>query len=238
MQASAALVTGGARRLGRHIALALAQNGHDIALHYHYSKDEALATAAEISALGVACELFQGNLADSTQRSALAKAVDSVFPHWNVLINSASIFERGSLAESDEEQLARHMRINFEAPMFLTRDFAQRGQHGVVVNLIDARVHQAKHSHLCYLLSKKALYGFTEMAAVELAPRVRVNAVCPGFVLPSSEHEKDYETRLKARLPMGQVATPQDVTEAVLTLVRSPLLTGQFLYVDGGESLL
>ena len=238
MASGAALVTGGARRLGRSIALELAQRGYDIALHYNHSTQDAEKTASEIRMLGVACELLQANLEDGKASEKLAQQAFKRFPQLNVLINNASIFERGSLLESDAALLARHMRINFEAPLLLTQAFARSAKEGNVINMVDARVMQAKHSHVCYLLSKKALYHFTQMAAVELAPRIRVNGVCPGFVLPSSEHEKDYEIRLKTRLPLQEIASVQDVVQAIFTLLESPSMTGQFLYVDGGESLL
>jgi NAD(P)-dependent dehydrogenase (short-subunit alcohol dehydrogenase family) len=238
MSQGAALVTGSARRVGRAIALKLAENGFDIALHYHYSQIDAHKTAQEVQALGVKCQLFQANLEDASQCETLAQSVFSAFPQWNVLINSAAIFERGSLVESSKELLARHMRINFEAPVLLTRDFARLAKQGAVVNLIDARVMQVRHSHVCYLLSKKALYDFTQMSALELAPDVRVNGVCPGFVLASGTHEEGYGERLRLRLPTQTLPTVEELTQAVLELVVSPGQTGQFVYVDGGEHTL
>ena len=238
MSRGAALVTGGARRLGRSIALALAARGYDIALHYNTSSSDAQETAAAVKKHGVACELFQADLQDAAACTALMQQVFQCFPALNVLVNNASIFERASLLESDEALLARHMRINFEAPLLLTQAFGRKASAGNIINMVDARVMQSKHSHVCYLLSKKALYHLTEMSAVELAPRIRVNGLCPGFVIPSSEHEKDYETRLKARLPLQRTASEQEVTAALLTVLEMPSMTGQFIYIDGGESLL
>ena len=234
----AALVTGGAQRLGRSIALGLAGRGYDIALHYHHSKENAQRTAAEIGALGALCEIFAADLQDTNACSALMSRVFSAFPALSVLVNNASIFERGSLLDTDAALLSRHMRINFEAPLELSQAFARAAGQGAIINMVDARVMQKKHSHIAYLLSKKALYNFTQMAAVELAPAIRVNGICPGFVLPSSEHERDYETRLKARLPLQRIATEQEVVQAVHTILDSPSMTGQFIYLDGGESLL
>ncbi|NBX04169.1 MAG: SDR family NAD(P)-dependent oxidoreductase [Alphaproteobacteria bacterium] len=183
MHMGAALVTGGAKRLGREIALTLAARGYDIALHYNASRIDAEKTAAEIEQAGVSCTLFAADLSDIMQCEALVDSVFQAFPHVNVLVNNASIFERGELKETTLELLARHMRINFEAPVFLTQAFAERCKNGAVVNMVDARVHQKKHPYMAYLLSKKALLNFSHMAAVELAPHIRVNAVCPGFVI-------------------------------------------------------
>lgn len=235
---SAALITGGARRVGREIALALAARGTDIALHYHHSQKDAEDTAKEVRAHGVRCSLLRADLNDQANYAPLIATAHEDFPKLDILINNASIFERGSLMESDGELLARHMRINFEAPFFLTQAFAKQVGAGVVVNMLDTCVTQSKHSHMPYLLSKKALLEFTKMSAVELGPRIRVNGVCPGYVLPSPGFGADYEQRLAARLPMGKIASVADVVKAVQLLVDTPSMTGQCLFVDGGEHLL
>lgn len=234
----AALVTGGARRIGRELCLALAADGYDIALHYHHSQEEAEATAAEVGTFGAQCRLFAADLSDTASYGPLVTKAKEAFPYLNLLINNASIFEPGRLQDSSPELLARNFRINFEAPFFLTQAFARSVEQGAVINMVDSCVSKEQHSHLSYLLSKKALLELTKMAAVELAPRIRVNGICPGFTLPSGGFGDEYKHKLEARLPLGQIATVSDIVGAMRALLAAPAITGQCLYVDGGEWLL
>lgn len=232
----AALVTGGAKRLGREIALRLAQQGYDIALHYNHSKQAAQQTAADIEALGTQCSIFQADLADTDQCGALIEQAKQAYPDLRVLINNASVFDRGPFMNSDKALYDAQHNINVIAPIFLTQAFARGGQQGYVVNMIDASVAKNSHSYFFYLLSKKSLLEFTKMAAAELAPHIRVNGVCPGYVLPAPEFGDEYKVKLEAQLPMQKVATPDEVARAVAALIEMNV-TGQIIYVDGGESL-
>lgn len=238
----AVLITGAAKRLGREIALYLAEQGHDIALHYHASHNEAEATAAEIRARGPRCETFRADLADISALPALVARVLAAFPHCRALVNNAAIFEQGPFMEADEASFDRHMTINCKAPVFLTRAFvaahelchprlergscassvdleipAFAGMTLSVVNLIDAKVAEERHSYFYYLLSKKALEDFTRMAAAELGPAVRVSAVYPGIVMPSVDGKFDeaYMQRTAAEQPQGRHLTPREVAEQV-----------------------
>lgn len=234
----AALITGAAGRLGRGIALHLAAKGYDIALHYRHSRAEAEATARDIAGKNVVCHLLQADLADPAQCPALVAKAHTAFPQLSVLVNNASVFDKGGFLESDASLLRKEFAVNFEAPVFLTQAFARQVKQGAVVNMLDTCVTQHRHSHFFYLLSKKSLLAFTQMAAAELAPAIRVNGVAPGYVLPSEHWGEEYKEKLEARLPMGKIATVEDVAQAVYTLVSSPALTGQVLFVDGGEHLL
>ncbi len=235
---SAALVTGAARRVGRELALHLAANGYDIALHYHTSKKEARATAADIRALGRRCELFSADLADGRHWPGLIEKAHAAFAGLSVLVNSASVFDRGGLADGDAALFEKEFRINLTAPVFLTQAFARQVGRGVVVNMLDSRITQNKHPYGFYLLAKKALAEFTRMAAVELGPDIRVNGVCPGYVLPPEGWDDHYRASLEKRLPLGKTATVDDIAKAVWALIANESLTGQFLFVDGGESLI
>lgn len=234
----AALVTGAAARIGRNIALTLAAKGYDIALHYRHSKKEAESTAEAAAAKGVVCRLFQADLADAAQCAPLIEQVKAVFPPLSVLVNNASVFDKAGFLESDETFFRSQFRINFEAPVFLTQAFARHVKQGVVVNMLDTYVTHDKHNHFYYLLSKKALLDFTRMAAAELAPGIRVNGIAPGYALPAPGWDEEYRKQLEARLPMQKTVTPEEVAQAVYTLVAAPSLTGQILFVDGGQSLL
>lgn len=238
MSGNAALVTGAAKRVGRAIALGLATQGYDIILHYHHSAMEAEATRQDILAKGVACELLQGNLAQTEQLSALVEQAFQLMPHCNALINNASSFGRASLGEMTLEHYLQEFAVNLHAPVFLTQAFSRHTNHAVVVNLLDTMINHHQHAHAAYLLAKKSLADFTQMAALEFAPGLRVNGVCPGFLLPSSGWDGDYQAKLQSRLPLGKTAAVENIVEAIWALISNPAITGQLLFVDGGEHLL
>ncbi|MGE0753718.1 MAG: SDR family oxidoreductase [Alphaproteobacteria bacterium] len=234
----AALVTGGAVRIGRAICLQLAHKGYDIALHYHTSQDAAQQTAEEIRRHGVDCRLFTADLAQPHEQASLIRAVAAEFPAFSVLVNSASVFERGPLLQSDRATFDHAFALNLAAPVFLTQAFAQLYKKGCVVNLLDTAVTRNSHAYFFYLMSKKSLHDFTRMAAVELGPDIRVNAVCPGFVLPPEGFDEAYKNKLEPRLPLRKTPSPEAVAQAVYLMVDNSSLTGQVIHVDGGESLL
>lgn len=234
----AALITGGAKRLGREIALTLARAGYDIALHYHTSESEARILQQEIETLGRQCFLIEADLSEPRTYELVVAYAHDKLPHLNLLVNNASVFERGSLRAGNMEHSARQFRLNFEAPVFLAQEYVKRVGHGAIVNMLDTQITAYQHSFGFYLLSKKALAEYTKMAAVEFGPQVRVNGVCPGYILPAHEFNDEYRDKLKDRLPMKKIATPQDIADAVLVLAENQSLTGQFLFIDGGESLI
>jgi NAD(P)-dependent dehydrogenase (short-subunit alcohol dehydrogenase family) len=234
----AILVTGGARRVGRAIALHLAQAGYDIALHYNHSDEEAQQTAADIKNIGAACQLFQADLADISVYDDLIMRALKAFPSLVALVNNASVFDRGTFMESDVALYQKEFRINFEAPVFLTQVFARHVKEGAVVNMLDTNVTRQVTSYFFYSLSKKALLEFTRMAARELGAAIRVNAVCPGYLLPSEGWGEEYRAKLEQNLPLKKIASVEDVAQAVHILITTPSLTGQVLFIDGGESLI
>lgn len=235
----AALITGGAKRIGKAVALKLAASGYDIALHYNTSKKEAEQTAKEIRRLGIACELFQSDLGTEKQAYALVKSVAQKFKHLNVLINNASIFERKSFIETDEKFLDQHFAANFKTPFFLTQAFAKTVKHKAhVVNMLDTYITRYNGEYFGYLLSKKTLAEFTKMAARELAPRIHVNGVCIGVTTLSETLKQDYVARKEMVLPEQKLVTPEEVAASVRSLIESPYLNGQFLFTDSGDHLL
>ena len=238
MTRPAILITGAAKRVGKAIALHFARTGYDVVLHYHHSQAEAEKVADEIRVLGGACELLQADLADPAQVAPLVTRAYGLFPALSVLVNNASVFDAGKFMESDVALYEKEFRINTQAPIFLTQAFAKYVGSGAVVNMLDTKIVRHKHSHFFYLLSKKTLAEFTKMAAIELAPHVRVNAVCPGFLLPGGGWGEDYQARLEPNLPLQKIATLDEVVKAVYSLTENKSLTGQCLFVDGGEHLL
>ena len=233
----AALVTGGARRIGAAIARALAQDGYDVALHYRTSAESAEGIAEEIEGLGRRCRLFRCDLDRHEEMTGLIPGVREHFPRLNVLINNASIFEAGTLAGTGRDLFERHFNINFKAPFFLTQAFAEGCEHGQIINILDTRVSRSDQHHAAYTLSKKALLELTRMAARELGPAIRVNGVSPGMILPPPGGVVDELERRSAGLPLKRVGDTANLVAAVRFLLENPFITGECIYVDGGEHL-
>lgn len=232
-----ALVTGAAVRIGRAIAEALAEAGYDLALHYHRSRREAEELAIQLQKSNCSCELFQADLADTKQTCELLPAVMDRFSQLNLLVNNASIFENGVLRKTSPDLFDRHMAINFKAPFFLSRDFADRVDRGHIINVLDQRVRKIDKDYMAYTLSKKALANFTLMAAKELAPDVRVNGIAPGYILPPADADDSAGQRVAGKIPLQCRGNLDNIVHAVKYLIKNPFVTGEILYVDGGESL-
>ena len=233
----AALVTGGARRIGAAISLALARNGYDVALHYLNSVEAAERVADEIEGLGRRCRLFRCDLNDRRETANLVARVREHHSGLDVLVNNASLFERGTLADTGQDLLERHFNINFKAPFFLSQAFADGCARGHIINILDTRVSRSDPHHAAYTLSKKALLELTRMAARELGPAIRVNGVSPGMILPPPGGVADELERRSAGLPLKRIGDTDNVVAAVLFLLDNPFVTGECIYVDGGEHL-
>ena len=233
----AALVTGGARRIGAAISLALARNGYDVALHYLSSVEAAERIADEIEGLGRRCRLFRCDLNDHRETANLVARVREHYSSLDVLVNNASIFERGTLADTGQDLLERHFNINFKAPFFLSQTFADGCARGHIINILDTRVSRSDPHHAAYTLSKKALLELTRIAARELGPAIRVNGVSPGMILPPPGGVVDELERRSAGLPLKRIGDTDNVVAAVLFLLDNPFVTGECIYVDGGEHL-
>ena len=231
---SAALVTASAKRLGKAISLKLADLGFDIALHYNSSKQDAELVKKEIESKGRKCHLFQADLAKVDSLSSLIESVYSKMPALSLLINSASIFDKVGLIDSSLEDFENNFAIHLRAPYILARDFAKYCKKGQIINIVDANIAHCKTNYFPYLLSKKALFQFTEMAACELAPQIRVNAIAPGLILPppGEEHLNKKDNLLE------HPASIDDLTLAIEYLVENNHVTGQCLFVDGGDHLI
>jgi NAD(P)-dependent dehydrogenase (short-subunit alcohol dehydrogenase family) len=232
------LVTGGAKRLGRAIALALARAGADVVVHCRSSLSDAQSLAQDIRALGRQAWVAQADLRDAAQAEALfASASASAGGGLDILVNSASIFPKGRLDALDGAQLDDNIHVNALAPFVLGRALARSRRGGCVVNLLDSRIMDYDAEHAAYHLSKRLLATLTRMMALEFAPRVRVNAVAPGLILPPAGEDDGYLERLKRTNPLESHGGPEDVADAVLFLTRSAFVTGQTLFVDGGRHM-
>jgi pteridine reductase len=233
----AVLITGGAVRLGRAIALDLAQQGFDIALHYNSSQTAAAETAELIKSYQVQCELFQHNLAQVEGLEALVQQVKIKFPHLGVLINSASSYQQTSILETTPEIFDTQMATNLRAPFFLTQAFAKVCQTGNIINIIDNKIGFNQYHYSAYLLAKKSLAEFTKMASLEFAPHIRVNGISPGVVLPAESRSPDYlEWRVQA-IPLKKQGSPSHITQTIFYILENSFVTGQIFTIDGGESI-
>lgn len=244
-----ALVTGAGKRLGRAMALYLAQRGHDVAVHYASSQDEAEAVVAEIRAMGRKAQAFQADLLDEAQVQALVPSVTDALGQLTVLVNNASIFEYDRIDTSTRQSWDRHIESNLRAPYVLIQAFARQcppatkddaGEplaQGLVVNMIDQRILKLTPEFSTYTIAKMGLWALTQTAAQGLAPHIRVNGIGPGPTLKGARQSQDHFDRQRASTILGRGANPQDITAALGFFLDSPGVTGQFMAVDGGQHL-
>lgn len=233
------LVTGGAQRLGRGVALDLARHGWGVVVHYRRSAEPANAVAAEVRKLGGQAALVAADLDDASERSALiGEATRAAGGSLSALVNCAAMFEHDTIDTLSDDLLQRHIALNTFTPALLAREFAEalpEADRGVVVNFLDFKLASPYPDHFSYTLSKYALAGATELLARALAPRVRVNAVAPGYVLAApGQSDADYQ-RLHDDTPLARGPTPEDIAHAVRFLIENEAVTGQTVYVDGGR---
>jgi pteridine reductase len=232
-----ALVTGGAIRLGRAIALGLAARGADIALHYHSSEDAAQAAREEIRSLGRQCALIQADLSEIASFEKILAAANTLRGKTTILVNSAAVFERGTLAKTTPELWEKTVAVNLRAPFFLSRAFAAQTDSGDIVFLADARVRRAAGEYLAYTLTKSAVVALTRSLAKSLAPGIRVNAVAPGAILPPPGKGREHLEKLLPGIPLGRHGKAADIVRGVLYLLESDFVTGEVLDISGGAYL-
>ncbi|KFE36072.1 SDR family oxidoreductase [Thioclava atlantica] len=244
-----ALVTGGAKRLGRAMALYLAGRGVDVAIHYHGSAEAAEATAAEARAKGVRAEIVQADLLDEDATAELVpQAALALGGPLDLLINNASIFEHDTIFNATRESWDRHIGSNLRAPFVLTQHFAAQAPaadrsgpephaHALVINMVDQRVRKLTPEFMTYTIAKMGLWAFTQTGAQALAPDIRVNAIGPGPTLQGARQTEDHFARQRAATILGRGADPESICAALGYFMDAPAVTGQLLCVDGGQHL-
>lgn len=241
-------------RLGRAIATALADAGAAIVIHYRSSLDEAEEAAAAVADRGVPVDLIEADLADPDAAGSLIDRAWEAAGPIDMLVNSASRFPSGRLDTLRFDGLVGILALNTWAPFALTRSLAERVRaaageapetdlsspprnRGTVVNLLDTRIAGEDLAHAGYHLSKRMLGDLTRMAAIEYAPDLRVNAVAPGYILPPPGQDWPYLEKRAREVPLERPGTAADVAGAVVFLMCSDYVTGQTIFVDGGQSL-
>lgn len=234
-----ALVTGGAVRVGRAIIQGLSRAGAAVAIHYRSSARDADALADACRAGGRQAVSVQADLVSEQACVDLMKAVHEQLGGCDILVNNAALFNRDRMPETTFEKIETEFWPNCWAPLFLTREFALRHSGtGDVINLLDRRIQTLDTACVPYLLSKKTLAEITRLAALEYAPRIRVNGIAPGAILPPPGESEAYLEQFVGTIPLGRTSSPEEVSEAVLHYLVQPSLTGQITFVDGGQHLL
>ena len=233
------LITGASRRLGRVAAETFARRGYDVVAQHRTTAALPEETVAAVRALGPRCWTLAADLADPAAAAALTDRARSLAGRVDALVNNASVFEPERLTGTEDAQLDRILDINLRAPLILMRDFARGTDRGLVINLLDTRIESLDWTHFAYTLSKQALAAATRMAALELAPGIRVNGVAPGPVMPPVDKDTDpeYMDRRLAETPLGRCGGPGDVADALGWLIDADFVTGQVVYVDAGQHL-
>ena len=230
-----ALVTGAAHRLGKSFALTLARLGYDIILHYHSAIDEALQTKLEIESLSRKVILTRADLTDPTQIESLLSNIE----YLGVLVNSAAFMPKGSIDTLTLENWDTALDLNLRAPFLLARECTKKmTDGGHIVNITDVGAQKAWSRFPSYTVSKAALESLTRILARAFAPKIRVNAIAPGFVLQSDIVPPEEWERLIGRIPLKRPARTEEITSALEFLLHNQYITGQTIVVDGGYSLI
>ncbi|WP_159521387.1 SDR family NAD(P)-dependent oxidoreductase [Sunxiuqinia indica] len=234
-----ALITGASKRIGKTLANHLASKGWNIALHYNSSGKQAEELESELSKQFAQNKfaIFQANLMDEKEVQRLIPDVMKKFQSLDLLINNASVFDPSYLKDTALELLQKQMTVNFQAPFLLSRDFANYAKQGLIINFVDTRITTNKSNFAAYSISKKALWELTKMAALELAPKIRVNAIAPGVTLPPEDQDEDYLWELAKEIPMQKPGGLEPIIRSLDFILENDHLTGQLLFADGGENL-
>lgn len=237
---SVALVTGAAKRLGRAIALKLAGEGYDIAIHYRASQAEAESLAAEVKARGRRAALVGGELSSEADTATLVPRAVAALGPLTALVNSASVFEDDRVETATRASWDKHLDTNLRAPLVLSQAFAKQlptGMQSGIVNIIDQQVVNLTPQFLSYTVSKAGLWTLTRTLAQALAPQIRVNAVAPGPSLKAErQSQENFDSHVQATL-LQRPSLPEDIAGAVAYLLSAPAVTGQMIIVDSGQHL-
>jgi NAD(P)-dependent dehydrogenase (short-subunit alcohol dehydrogenase family) len=235
-----ALITGGAKRLGRAVTEALAGAGFSVAIHHNNSGAEAASLAENLRSQGVQAMTLQADLGREGEVATLVAQAEARLGPIGVLVNNASTFERDEWDDATRESWDRHIEPNLRAPFVLMQAMARRlpeTAQGVIINLLDERVWSLTPHFVSYTISKAALWTLTQTMALALAPRIRVVGIGPGPAMPSPRQSQADFDRQAASVPLGHGTSPEEVARAALAILSLPALTGQMIALDGGQHL-
>lgn len=236
-----ALVTGAAKRLGRAIALALGEHGCHVAVHYRKSEKEAMETVAVLQMMGVKALPFQADLTDEEKVKAMMNSIAKTFGRLDILVNNASIFARTPFEQLDALTWREFMDANLTSVFLCSRhasELLKEGDGGVIVNISDTAAFKPWTGFLPYCVSKAGVLSLTIGLARVLAPKVRVNCVALGTILPPEDYGDEWEREMSAKTLLKRLGTPKEVVEAVLFCITCDYLTGAIISLDGGRHIL
>jgi pteridine reductase len=242
-----AIVTGAGVRLGRAMALALAGRGARLVVHYNASAGPAQEVVEQIAATGGEAIAMQADLSQPGLAPSIVERAVERFGRVDVLVNSAALFERGDWHNTKEENWDRHFDVNLKSPFFLTQAFARHitetlpgddGRRAHVVNIADWRGRHPTGHYIAYTLTKAALIAMTQSLAQALAPHIQVNAILPGLILPLAGHGSEGIEQAAVEIPAGRPGSEAEIVKALLYLLDAEFVTGELLYVTGGEHLV
>lgn len=240
-QDRAALVTGGARRIGRAIALALAEDGWNVAVHYRSSREDAQSLVRELRGRGVHAMAIGCDLEDAGQVAGLLPECARKLGAISLLVNNASLFEYDDIDSFDPALWDRHSAVNLRAPLMLSRALLKQlpdGASGCILNMLDQKVFNLNPDFLSYTVTRLGLEGATRALAMAMAPRVRVCGIAPGLTLPAKAQSEERFRRAHRLAPLGRSSETEDIVQAVRYLANAKAVTGITLAVDGGQHLL
>lgn len=233
-----ALVTGASKRLGKATALALAGEGYNIVIHYNRSKEQAEQVRRHIAdTYKVQAWTVQAELNDNEQARSLIEQACALAGPIDVLVNNASIFPGNKLMDITEQDVFENIRVNALSPFEIGRSFYSQTKAGVIINFLDTRIVEYDKLHAAYHISKRMFFTLTRMMALEFAPAVRVNAVAPGLILPPPGKDESFLKKYAKNNFLNTYGSVDDITSAVLFLIKSRFITGQVIFVDGGNHM-
>jgi pteridine reductase len=241
LEGKTAVVTGGAVRLGKALALALAREGVRLALHYNSSAAPAEETVDQIRALGSDALAVQADLSQPSQAPFVLQRAADHFGQVDILINSAAVFQSADLAHTTEGLWDRHFAINLKSPFFLCQAFAAhvgKIRRAHIVSIADWRGLRPDTAYLAYSLTKAGVISMTGALALALAPNIQVNAIAPGAILPPPGKDQSYLDQLAQKVPVRRVGSPDEIARTLIYLLTSDFVTGETIFVTGGEHLI
>ena len=235
-----AVVTGAARRVGREIALAMAERGLAVVVHHGTSTVEANVLVNRIRSQGGAAIAVGADLRDPRAAAMTVFEAAAELGEVTTLINSAAVFQNRALPWIDLYHCNVHLSVNLLAPVFLAQQFIRQlgeGRRGHIINILDWRAQRPGADHLIYTATKAALSSVTKSLALQLAPLVQVNGLAPGAILPPEDRSNWHEQRAISSIPLKRTGSPKDLVDAINFLLDSSFITGEILNVSGGEEL-
>jgi len=241
-----ALITGASQRLGKEMAIYLAQNNYNIVIHYNNSKKLASDLAEFLQEkYQVQTATIKGDLNKAESAKKIADFMNNNFQDWNILINNASIFNKSKFLENIDDELLPNLNIHVISPIYLSHFFAQKiakekTKNANIINMIDKNIARYETIHFYYLLSKKFLAELTKMLALELAPNIRVNGIAPGYILPDKSQKNNAKKNIELYqklIPVNHIGNPKNIIQTLDFILENDFLTGQILSIDGGASL-